>query len=279
MHKFLIVLMISLLGASGAQAQSWDSGMKQGLEFVAETGISSPAGEPLFLCHVTRDLRIFGLNITSEITGYGLSLDRCESGPERLFSAEQMETAQSLGLVDTRLPTVPENSLSRKLQNYGIWVAIGLALIAVILRRLKSLLGLDPNGRMRKKATNRLLKTLCYVGKVDGIISSQEIALIGRTARRLSQRNIESSEIVRLADKLDMNLTTQDFINLGVGLRDSEKDRIMRGAFYVALSSGRLLPAEHEFLSNLAHGIGMPGEDFRRIMNLALNDLDTYPPK
>ena len=73
-------------------------------------------------------------------------------------------------------------------------------------------------------------------------------------------------------------MCAQDYIDFGKVLRDSEKDTMMQGAFYVALSKGRVLPAEYEFITELAHGIGMPGEDFRRVMNLALNDLDLYPP-
>ena len=75
-----------------------------------------------------------------------------------------------------------------------------------------------------------------------------------------------------------MDLTPQDYLDFGKGLRDSEKDVMMRGVFYVTLSSGRILPTEYNFLSELAHGIGMPGEDFRRVMNQAMADIEVYQP-
>lgn len=279
MPRFLYLLLLCLGLTGPAYAQTGQSGVLPDLEFVADTEIPGPDDSKLSLCYITRDFRILGFTLASDITGYALSNDGCNTNISRLFSVEQMQTAQSLNLVDPDLPAVAKNSLERTVKNYGIWVGLALALIAVIIRRVKSLMGLDPNGRMRKKASERLLLVLCYVGKCDGMVAANEISLIGHTARRLTKRNVLAADIIRITDHLDMNLSTQDFIELGRGMRDREKDTIMRGAFYIALASGRILPAEHEFLSNLAHGIGMPGEDFRRVMNTAIADLDAYPPK
>lgn len=279
MMRFAFLLMLSVLFSTPLQAQTGGSGNFSDLEFVAETQIPGPGNSTMSLCYVTQDFRILGFTLTSDILGYALADDGCATQPDRLFSAEQMETAQSLNLVDASLPSVAKNSLERTVKNYGIWVGLALALIAVIIRRVKSLMGMDPKGRMRKKAADRILTVLCYVGKCDGMVASNEIALIGKTVRRLSRRNVLAADVIRITDHINMDLSTQDFIDFGRGLRDREKDIMMRGAFYVALASGRILPAEHEFLSNLAHGIGMPGEDFRRVMNTAIGDLDTYPPK
>ena len=278
MKRFTTLLLLCVLLSSPAYAFTANTGMFPDLEFVDQTQIPGPDNTKMSLCYVTNDFRILGFTLTSDITGYALADDRCASEPDRSFSAEQMETAQSLNLVDPTIPTEPKNGIRRTVQNYGIWVALALGLIAVIIRRLKSILGLDPRARMRKKASKRILDVLCYVGKCDGMVASNEIALIGQTARRLTRRNVLAADIIRITDHLDMNLSSQDFINFGKGMRDSEKDTMMQGAFYVALASGRILPAEHEFLSNLAYGIGMPGEDFRRVMNLAIADLDNYPP-
>lgn len=278
MKRFTTLLLLSLLFSSPAHAFTANTGTFPDLEFVDQTEIPGPNNTKMSLCYVTSDFRIFGFTLTSEIVGYALADDRCASEPDRLFSAEQMETAQSLDLVDSEIPTEPRSGIRRTIQNYGIWVALALGLVAVIIRRLKSIMGLDPRGRMRKKASQRILHVLCYVGKCDGMVASNEIALIGHTARRLTRRNVLAADIIRITDHIDMNLNSQDFINFGKGMRDGEKDVMMRGAFYVALASGRILPAEHEFLSNLAYGIGMPGEDFRRVMNLAIADLDSYPP-
>ncbi|MGJ8587667.1 MAG: TerB family tellurite resistance protein [Yoonia sp.] len=276
MKRFIVALFLSFLVSGPAQAWTSDSGSFSGLEYVADTEIAAPNGAPLSLCYETRDLRILGYNVSSNILGYVLSSDRCTGQIERPFSQQQMETAQSLNLIDASLPSGARNSMQRTIQNYGIWVAIALALFAVIWRRMKSLLGLDPTAPMRKKATQRILTAMCYVGKCDGIVASNEIALITKAASRLTRTNIQSTEVIRITDHIDLNLTPQDFVDFGKGLRDSEKDVMMRGAFFVALSSGRVIPGEYAFLTNLAHGIGMPGEDFRRVMNLALEDLDIY---
>ena len=278
MKRFIVALFLSFLVSSPAHAWTANSGSFSGLEYVAETDIDAPNGAPLSLCYETRDLRILGYTVSSNILGYVLSRDGCTGQVERPFSQQQMETAQSLNLIDPSLPSQARNSLQRTIQNYGIWVAIGLALIAVILRRIKSLLGLDPSSPMRKKAAQRILTAMCYVGKCDGIVASNEIALITKAASRLTRHKIQSAEVVRISDHINLDLTPQDFVDFGKGLRDSEKDVMMRGAFFVALSSGRIIPGEYAFLTNLAHGIGMPGEDFRRVMNLALEDLDIYGP-
>ena len=278
MKRFTIAFLLSIFFSAPAFAFTAGTGLFADYEFVADTEIPGPGGEMLSLCYITKDFRILGYTMTSDVQGYALGRDRCEAGIDRTFSTEQMETAQSLNLIAGDIPSEAKNSFERALKNYGLWGALALALIAVIIRRVKSLMGLDPKGLMRKKASARILSALCYVGKCDGIVASGEIALIRQTVKRLTRRDYPAADVIHITDHIDLNLTTQDYIDFGRGLRDSEKDTMMRGAFYVALATGRILPAEHEFLSNLAHGIGMPGEDFRRVMNLAIGDLDKYPP-
>jgi len=278
MKRFIIALLFTALASGPAQAFTGDSGMFTDLEYVADTEIMAPNGNPLSLCYETRDLRILGLTLASNITGYVLAVDQCSGAAERPFSVQQMETAQSLNLISSDLPAVAKNSLQRNIQNYGIWVAICLALIAVILRRLRSLMGFDPTSPMRKKASLRILTAMCYAGKCDGIVASNEITLITRAASRLTRRGVQSNEVIRITDHIDLDLTPQDFLDFGKGLRDSEKDVMMRGALYVALSSGRILQSEYKFVTELAHGIGMPGEDFRRVMNQVMADIEVYPP-
>lgn len=278
MKRFIVALLISVFASSPALAFTANSGMFDDLEFVAETDITAPNGAPLALCYETRDLRILGYTMSSNITGYALARNNCAGVAERSFSQQQMETAQSLNLIDASLPSQARNSLQRTIQNYGIWVALCLALFAVIIRRIKSLMGLDPSSPMRKKATQRIITAMCYMAKSDGLVASNEISMITKTASRLTRQNVPSTEVVRVADHIDMDLSPQDYLDFGKGLRDSEKDTMMRGAFYIALASGRIIPPEYEFMTNLAHGIGMPGEDFRRVMHQALEDLDIYQP-
>jgi len=277
MIRFVIPLLLAALFSSPAQAFEAKTGQFDGLEFVANTTVSGPGGSALSLCHVTRDIRILGVPINSNVVGYALATDACTKEADRPFNRVQMETAQSLGLIDKSLPAVPTNSLEKTLRNAAVWVAISLGLVAVIIRRSKSLAGQDVRRPLRKKASDRILLVMCYVAKCDGIVESHDIALIAKTARRLTRRTVKPAEIISIADHINVNLSVQDFVLLGRGLRDSEKDIMMRAAFYIALASGRIKTAEHEFLKGLAHGIGMPGEDFRRVMNITFSDLDLYP--
>lgn len=276
MKRFIAAFLLSVLCSGMAHAWTADSGRFAGLEFVADTRIAAPDGTQLSLCHQTDETRILGYAVSHTIRGYVLSSDGCIAKVDRVFNAQQMESAQSLNLIDASLPSAPRETAQRTLQSYGIWIAICLALFAVIWRRLKSLLGLDPTAPLRKKAAQRILTMMCYVGKCDGIVASNEITFITKTAARLTRTKIQSPEVIRITDHIDMNLAPKDFVGFGKGLRDSEKDIMMRAAFLVALSSGRLIASEYAFLTNLAYGIGMPAEDFRRVMNLALDDLDIY---
>ena len=274
MMRFLTLLVLSMFLSNPAQAFTAGSGIFDDLEFVSDTRIPGPQGSTLSLCYTTRNFLLLGYVVSSDITGYALASDACTRRADRLFSAEQMQTAQSLNLIDASLPPVAQNTLARTLQNLAIWLAIVLAIIAVIIRRIKSLLGMDLRGPMRKKAYNRILTAMCHAGRADGVVDSKEIALISKAAGRLTRRSVKTSEVIRITDHLDPALSEHDFIELGRGLRDSEKDVMMQGVFFVTIANGRLLPDEYDFITSLAYGIGMPGEDFRRVMNLAIADLD-----
>ena len=245
MNRLQIIVLISLFFGNPAYAFTAGTGTFDDYEFVAKTKIPGPNGQMMSLCHVTRDFRITGYTLTSDIKGYALSNDLCVANVNRLFSPEQMETAQALNLIDSGIPSVAENDLRRNVQNYGLWTTLGLALIWVIIRRLKLIMSFDLRGPMRKKAATRILTAMCYAGKCDGIVASGEIGLIRKTMQRLTRRSYEATEIIRITDHIDMNLNEQDYIDFGRGLRDSEKDVMMRAVFCVILSSGRILPAEH----------------------------------
>lgn len=274
--KMLVYAMLLVIGSvHPVQALTGETGLTEELEFVAETNIPGPGEENLTLCYVTRSFRALGYALTSDIQRYALSSDGCLT-EDRPFTSDQMVTAQSLDLIAPDIPAVAQNSLERNLKSYGLLAAIALALIAVILRRVKSLLGFDPKGPMRKKATLRIVSVMCHAAQCDGLVGSQELALISQATKQLTRRPYPTAEIIRIADNVDLNLDTSDYIAFGNGLRDSEKDAMMRAAFIVTMASGRILHAEYEFVTNLAYGLGIPGEDFRRLLNMALDDLDRY---
>ncbi len=279
MTRFSFVFLMSCLFGAPAFAMSENTGYFEDLEFVAETTVATPGQAPLALCHTTDDVRLLGFTVFSNITGYALATDACTGELAQRLTPDDIRSAQTAGTIDQAIPVIAKNDVRRNLTNYGVWIAIIMGLVAVIIRRVKALLGYDLRGPLRRKTTQQIINAMCHAGRRDGIIDSREIALIRRTAQRLTRRSIRTSEIVKTADKAKDKLTEADYINFGRGLRDSEKDILMRAVFYVTLASGRLYPAEYEFLTGLAYGIGMPGEDFRRVMNDALGDLDLYPPR
>lgn len=278
MKKLIFITFVAAFISGPAHAFSNETGYYDGLEFVADTTIPGPDVNSMSLCYVTRDLKVLGLTLTSDIQGYALADDGCVSEPLRLFSEEQMITAQSLELVSADIPARARNDLQRDLRNYGLWAAIALALIAVIIRRVKSLMGFDLRGPLRAKASTRILSTLCYAGSAAGVMASKDISIVSQAARRLTRRNYQPHDVIRTADHLDPGLSAQDYIDFGKGLRDREKDIMMQGVLYVAMADGRMLPGQYAFATQLAHGLGMPAEDFRRVLKIAMNDLDMFPP-
>lgn len=278
MTRFSIVFLLGMIFSAPAHAFGNGTGLFEDLEFVTGTNAAVSGNAELALCHTTDDIRLLGYTLLSNITGYALATENCDGEVTRRLNTNDIRAAKTTGLIPDTVPLVAKNDVRRNLTNYGLWIAIILGLVAVIIRRVKALLGYDLRGPIRRMTTQRIISAMCHVGQCDGIIDSREIALIRKTAQRLTRRSIRSADIVKSADKTKDKLTEADFIAFGRGLRDGEKDLMMRGVFYVALASGRLYPAEYDFLTGLAHGIGMPGEDFRRVMNIALGDLDLYPP-
>lgn len=278
MMRFAIAMIASVFLGTAGQAATGGTGLFEDLEFVATTEIRTTDGRPLSLCHTTDDLRLFGITVFSNISGYALADENCTGTINRRFDTDDVRRAQIGGLINPDIPPVAKNDVERNLKNYGIWTAIILGLVAVIIRRVKSLLGLDLRGPLRKKTTRRIIAAMCHAANADGVIDSRDLRLIRKTVQRVTRRAIRASEVVNASNHVGNDLTDHDYIALGQGLRDGEKDVMMQAVFYLTLSRGKLLPAEYLFLTRLAYGIGMPGEDFRRVMNLALTDLDLYPP-
>lgn len=272
MKKLFYALLLVILPLNPALAQTGETGLIDELEFVAPTRIPGPDQGDMTLCHLTRSFRVLGYALTTEVRGYVLSQDNCAT-VDRNFSSDQLATAQSLNLISPAVPAEARNSLQQNLQFYGLFAAIALAVLAVIWRRAKSLLGYDRSGPMRKKAAQRILSAMCHTAKCDGLVGSVELKLIGRTAQRMTGRAYPTAEIIRVADHANLDLTPDDYIAFGKGLRDREKDTMMQAALLVAMADGRMLKSEYEFVTELAHGLGIPGEDFRRVMNAALADL------
>ena len=78
MKRFIFALLSSILFTGGpAFAFVAESGMFSDLEYVADTEITAPNGEPLALCYQTRDFRILGYSLSSDIRGYVLAVDKC----------------------------------------------------------------------------------------------------------------------------------------------------------------------------------------------------------
>lgn len=276
MKKLICACLLLVSSGTSAHALPFNIPTTQGLEFVDETRIPGPSGQMMSLCYVTEDLEIFGLRLISNIQSYALATDRCTNGIDQLYSEEQMIAAQSLDLVSATLDPVAKNDWRRNFMFYGLFTSAVLALIAIIIRRVKSLMGLDLRGAMRKKAAHRILLAMCHVAKCDGIVASAELTHLRETAKRLTGRNFPTTEIIHMVDAIDMavGLGVQDFIAFGKGLRDREKDLMMQGVLSVAIASGRIMPTEYAFATELAYGLGMPGEDFRRVLNAALSEMD-----
>lgn len=273
MKKLVGAVLLSTSLAMPAQALGDTTGYFDTLDLVSMTRISGPDSSPLALCQTAREFRILSLALTSRVTGYVLSSDQCLTMADRTMSADELATAQSLGLVDADIPSLDQMNWQQQLRSYAFWAAIVLALLAVVIRRIYALQGRDPRS-MRKKAATQILSALCHAGKCDGIVTSGEVVLIRDLAEQLTGWIFSTSDILRLADQIDMNLRLQDYIAFGEGLRDREKDVMMRGVLSIAVASGRIFPDEYRFVTDLAHGLGMPGSAFRRALDLAIADMN-----
>ncbi|MDO6588669.1 TerB family tellurite resistance protein [Loktanella sp. D2R18] len=276
MNNLLVALFLVCTFGTAAQAQTEVVTRAPGLEFVTKTRIPGADETMMSLCYVTDDLVVFGIVLTSDVQGYALASDGCETSYDQLYSEDKIVAAQALGLIPAEINPVAGNDWKHKLGIYGLLLSGCLGLIAVIIRRVKSLLGYDLRGPMRKKAALRILSAMCHMAKCDGIVDSIELTHIRKTIRRLTGRNYPTSEVIQMVDSIDMSagLDEHHFIAFGKGLRDREKDLMMQGILSVAIASGRLIPVEHAFATELAYGLGIPGEDFRRLLDLVYASED-----
>lgn len=273
MNNFLVALLLLCTFGTAARAEADVIARVPGLDFVTETRIPGAAGNMMSLCYVTDDLVVLGIVLTSDVQSYALSSDGCEQRQDQPYSEEKIIAAQALGLIPAEISPKAGNDWKHNLGIYGLLISGCLGLIAVIIRRIKSLLGYDLRGPMRKKAALRILSTMCHMAKCDGIVDSIELTHIRTTVRRLTGRVYPTSEIIQMVDSIDLSegLDEHHFIAFGKGLRDREKDLMMQGVLSVATASGRLIPVEHAFATELAYGLGIPGEDFRRLLELVLD--------
>ena len=274
MNASALVLPLLLFFAGPSLAAPRAFAQVSGLEFVAPTTIPGPNDEMMSLCYLTDDTQVFGVTIKSDIQSYVLASDGCTGRYDRAYSADMMVAAQGLGFVPKDVNPIAHNTLQRNMMYYGILLAVALGLIAVIIRPVKSLLGIELGGAMRKKAALRILSAMCHVAKCNSSVAANEIALIRSTARQLTGRNYTATDVMHVVDSIDLSngLGPNDFIAFGKGLRDREKDLMLQGVLTVATAGGRMQPTEYAFATELAYGLGMPGEDFRRVLNLALGN-------
>jgi len=268
----LAAFFMGIWSSTPAHAHVGDTGFFNDLTFVAQTRIAGPAQHDLALCHTTYDFRLLGLAVTRQITGFALSIDRCQSLPGLPLTTDEFLTAQSLGLIDASVPLPDQSGWQSWLHQYGLWAAVGLAMFAVVIRRMKALLGIAQASQLRKRAAKRILAAMCHVSKCDGVVTAAEIALIADTAQRLTGRVFSVSEISHLVEQAD---PVRDHVAYGHGLRDHEKDLMLRGVLSIAIASGRIFPEAYEFAISLAHGLGIPAKDFRRVLRLAISDMNT----
>jgi hypothetical protein len=277
MNNLLVALLLFCTLGTAAQAQTNPITRVPGLEFVAETRIPGADGTMMSLCYITDDLVVYDVILTSEVQSYALSSDGCEDSYDQVYSEDKIIAAQALGLIPAEINPKAANDWKHNLGIYGLLISGCLALVAVIIRRVKSLLGYDLRGPMRKKAALRILSAMSHMAKCDGIVDSIELTHIRKTIRRLTRRNYPTSEVIQMVDSIDMSggLDEHHFIAFGKGLRDREKDLMMQGILSVAVASGRLIPVEHAFATELAYGLGIPGEDFRRLLDLVLATEDS----
>ena len=127
--RFAFVLaIIFLLVPLAGRAQDVPASGTFRLTHLGKTGILRDAEVPLDLCRADRVTRIGPVDLHISPQYYALSADGCRS-VERAITREQLATAQSLGLIATRIPPEP----GRIQPQAGAFAAAGLILLTVLV--------------------------------------------------------------------------------------------------------------------------------------------------
>lgn len=123
------VAIFTVFSTLSANAQV--NGTSEALQFVEETKIADPSGQPVSVCHLVRHRMFLFIPIYTTSVSYALGENRCDTDRYGELNAQELKYQQGLGNISPELSSVPELGTGTVIKNY-MTMAIG-GLIALII--------------------------------------------------------------------------------------------------------------------------------------------------
>lgn len=267
-----LALTLLALSTTAAEARRGGgvSGWYEDLHFVAETQIPGEA-----LCHLVKRHHVFWLPITTESRGYALAENRCDAESYAPLEAADIQWMRETGIIAADIPDVPAVSMNSKIQN---WLVYGVgALLVLVAIFAKGYLALGGGTRRRQRKVGKqvvpMLAAMCHVAKCDGEIAQGEVATIQMIVKRITGRNVTAEQVMEMINATEDNFSLSDYAALGQDLDIVTREAIFEAALTVAVSDGKLDPAEYNVVRDLATGLQISGDTFRATLRSIAGNL------
>ncbi|MFZ5964042.1 TerB family tellurite resistance protein [Thalassococcus sp. BH17M4-6] len=234
-------------------------GYYEDLVFLSE--IPDSGGEGHSLCLLTRTSTVLFLNYWRTAEKYVIASNRCEAEQYGELSAVVFAQGQAEGVFPPSLPATPRLDLPQVIG--GFWGLLpivgllGLGLLAKLAKRRPT----KPTDR--GAVARRVIQVLVHAAKADGVLTQEEIDVIGEISQQLTGTALPESEIRRLFDESDGTLTPETFRSFAQGLNDADRRLVMQAALVLLGADGDVPMAEQQFIGGLAGGLGIKGEEVR----------------
>ncbi len=138
-----IAAFLTLFSTVSASAQV--NGTREALQFVEETKLTDPAGQPISVCHLVEHRVFLFLPIYTSSISYALGENRCDTDRYGDLSAQELKYQQGLGNISADLSSVPSLGTGTVIKNYIVLTIGGLAilfgLVVFIRRKYREIMG------------------------------------------------------------------------------------------------------------------------------------------
>lgn len=260
---FLCAMALVFTVFSGEEAQAkrgGGGGTMEQLSFIAETDITSDAGKPLALCHLTEKRHVLFAGVWRSSIGYALAENNCDADRFYHLDTERFQLGQVLGEFPEDLPLEPKMSAADMIS--GFW-GLGVIVLVLVFAAVKKLKQSKRKAQRRSEmgsihpAALQAMDAMCHAAKADGRLDASEIAMMADIAKQMTGDTFDEARIRRMFDMAEAKPTDAQFAAFGKGLSAEQKRMVLQATLMIVGADGNLDKQENIFVQKLARGLSI----------------------
>jgi len=182
----------------------------------------------------------------------------------------------SLQSADILPGKIPEYSLSLidYLLGYSSWIFIFLSISFYFVKRSFSSDKENNSDEIQSLINHQIMKTLCYLAKVDGEVDINEVSMIKSIYERLSGESLDEKEIHSRIENAPENKIEilKEFDTVSEILNEPSRSTIAKAVLLVALSDGEFSPAEKLFFEEIVSSLRLDERSVDNLMSDVLSE-------